>query len=111
MEMSSPASSSQGQQGQQSALKALAVLSVLMRHFAHGLSPGEIATATGLNASGITRCIATLEQAGYAERIPETGRIRPSVRIAQQAIGILADVERAKTRLDEIQSRLVLNQR
>lgn len=89
----------------QSAGKVLEVLNVLLRHFVHGLTPGDLAKATNLSPSAITRCVATLEESGFAERIPETGRIRPAIRLAQAAVGILREVEHAKTRLDEIQAR------
>ena len=90
----------------QSAGKVLDVLNVLLGHFAHGLTPTELAKATGLEPSSITRYVATLEEKGFAERIPETGRIRPSVRVAQQAVGILRSLDAAKQRVDEIVHRL-----
>lgn len=92
----------------QSAGKVLEVLNVLLGHFAHGLTPTDLVKATGLSASNITRYVATLEEKGFAERIPETGRIRPSVRLAQQAVGILRNLEAAKGRLDELTSRLTI---
>lgn len=92
----------------QSAGKVLEVLNVLLGHFAHGLTPTDLVKATGLSASNITNYVATLEAAGFAERIPETGRIRPSVRLAQQAVGILRNLEAAKGRLDELTSRLTI---
>ncbi len=92
----------------QSAGKVLEVLNVLLGHFAHGLTPTDLVKATGLSASNITRYVATLEAAGFAERIPETGRIRPSVRVAQQAMSILRSLEAAKSRLDELTSRLTI---
>ena len=90
----------------QSAGKVLDVLNVLLGHFAHGLTPTELAKATGLDPSAITRYVATLEEKGFAERIPETGRIRPSVRLAQHAVGILRSLDAAKQRVDEIVHRL-----
>ena len=90
----------------QSAGKVLEVLNVLLGHFAHGLTPTDLVKATGLSASNITRYVATLEAAGFAERIPETGRIRPSVRLAQHAVGILRSLHAAKQRVDEIVHRL-----
>lgn len=92
----------------QSAGKVLDVLNVLLGHFAHGLTPTELVKATGLEPSAITRYVVTLEEKGFAERIPETGRIRPSVRLAQQAVGILRNLEAAKGRLDELTSRLTI---
>lgn len=90
----------------QSAGKVLDVLNVLLGHFAHGLTPTELAKATGLEPSSITRYVATLEERGFAERIPETGRIRPSTRLAQHAVGILRSLDAAKQRIDEITNRL-----
>jgi DNA-binding IclR family transcriptional regulator len=90
----------------QSADKVLAVLNVLLGHFAHGLTPGDLVKATGLAASNITRAVATLEAAGFVERIPETGRLRPSIRIARAAVAILHSIEAAKARLDEINTRI-----
>ena len=90
----------------QSAGKVLDVLNVLLGHFAHGLTPTELAKATGLEPSSITRYVATLEEKGFAERIPETGRIRPSSRLAQHAVSILRSLDSARQRIDEIQNRL-----
>ena len=92
----------------QSAGKVLDVLNVLLGHFAHGLTPTELAKATGLEPSAITRYVATLEERGFAERIPETGRIRPSVRLAQQAMSIVRSLDMAKQRIDEITHRLCM---
>ena len=90
----------------QSAGKVLDVLNVLLGHFAHGLTPTELAKATGLEPSSITRYVATLEAAGFAERIPETGRIRPSSRLAQHAVSILRSLDSARQRIDEMTNRL-----
>ncbi|ABO60672.1 MULTISPECIES: helix-turn-helix domain-containing protein [pseudomallei group] len=89
-----------------SAEKVLEVLNVLLGHFAHGLTPGEVAKATNLSPSNITRYVATLEAMGFAERIPETGRIRPSVKLAQHAVGILRSLDTARARIDETENRL-----
>ncbi|QND84196.1 IclR family transcriptional regulator [Chromobacterium vaccinii] len=95
-------------QTNKSAEKVLEVLTVLLGHFAHGLTPGELAKATDLSPSNITRYVATLEEAGFAERIPETGRIRPSVRLAQHAVGIMRSLDAAKQRIDELAHRICL---
>ncbi|MEW5974136.1 MAG: helix-turn-helix domain-containing protein [Pseudomonadota bacterium] len=89
-----------------SASKVLDVLNVLMGHFTHGLTLSQLSKATGNPMPTVSRYVDALESKGMAERIPETGRIRPSIRFAQLAVGILSDVERAKNRLDEIQARL-----
>lgn len=90
----------------QAAEKTLDVLNALLGHFAHGLTPGDLAKATGIEPASITRYVATLEKKGFVERIPETGRIRPSVRFAQHAISIMRSLDSARARLDEIGTRI-----
>jgi DNA-binding IclR family transcriptional regulator len=90
----------------QSGEKVLQVLNVLMRNFAHGMTPSELMKATGLSASNITGYVNTLESAGFAERIPETGRIRPSHRLAQHAVAIMRSLNDAKSRAEESISRI-----
>lgn len=89
-----------------SAVKVLQVLDVLLRNFAHGFSPKELIEATGFSGTDITRYVNTLEQAGFAERIQETGRIRPSHRHARYAVQILQSLESAQNRLTEARNRL-----
>ncbi len=93
-------------QTSRTAEKVLDVLEVLLANFSYGVTPGDIAKATGLDASGVTRYIATLEQKGFAERITETGRIRPSVRLAQRAMAILKSIDANRARLDELTHRI-----
>jgi DNA-binding IclR family transcriptional regulator len=93
-------------QDNKSATKVLTVLDVLMRNFAYGFSNSELAKETGFGASDITRYIACLEKAGFAERIPETGRIRPSHRYAKQAVQIMHSLEAAEQRMSESKKRL-----
>lgn len=90
----------------QSAGKVLDVLNVLLRHFAHGLTPGELVKATGFGPSNITHYVATLEQKGFAERIPETGRIRPSHRHAQFAMAIMKSLDDQEKRIKESINRI-----
>lgn len=89
-----------------SASKVLKVLDVLLRNFAHGFSSTELVKETGFSASDITRYVQTLEQAGFAERIPETQRIRPSMRHAQYAVQIQQSLGEASRRIEESRSRL-----
>jgi DNA-binding IclR family transcriptional regulator len=93
-------------QDTKSATKVLSVLDVLLRNFAHGFSPTELVKETGFGASDITRYVNTLEMAGFAERIPETGRIRPSHRMAQFAVQIMSSLDSAEQRIKESRTRL-----
>jgi DNA-binding IclR family transcriptional regulator len=89
-----------------SALKVLQVLDVLLRNFAHGFSPKELIEATHFSGTDITRYVNTLEQAGFAERIQETGRIRPSERFARHAVQILHSLNAAEKQLAELNQRI-----
>lgn len=94
----------------QASITTLRVLNLLLRHFAHGLTNGEIAKTEHLSPSMATRHVQALEAAGFAERVPETGRIRPSVRLAQHAVGILQSLETASNRMTELRSRITTTQ-
>src|SRR5690554_4517005 len=91
---------------QQSADRVLTVLDVLLRHTVHGISSAEIIQATGFTAPSVSRYVATLEHSGWAERIPETNRIRASVRVAQRAMTVLNEFDKAQQRLNELRSRV-----
>jgi DNA-binding IclR family transcriptional regulator len=90
-----------------SAGKVLEVLDLLFRgDFSAGMSPGDIGREARLSPSAVTRYVATLEAAGAIERIPETGRIRPSVRWAQHATSVLRSLESAARRAQELTARV-----
>lgn len=89
-----------------SAIKVLAVLDVLLRNFAHGFSPKELIEATGFSGTDITRYVNTLEQAGFAERITETGRIRPSHNHARFCVQIMNSLDEASRRTQESINRI-----
>ncbi len=91
----------------QSATKLFTVLDVLWRNFANGYTPGELAKATGLSASSITVYVKTLQEAGYAETIPETNRIRVSVQAARKALQVMQSLDAEESRVNEIRNRLL----
>lgn len=92
-----------------SAVKVFQVLDVLMRNFFHGFSPSEIARETGFSLSDINSYTNTLLEAGYAERIQETGRIRPSQRLARQAVQVLNSLNAAEQQVASIHQRISRN--
>jgi DNA-binding IclR family transcriptional regulator len=57
------------------------------------IGTGEIARATGINASTVSRILATLVAAGYVEHVADTGRYRLGVRVIQLAQGALARLD------------------
>lgn len=89
-----------------SAVKVFAVLDVLLRNFAHGFSPKELIDATGFSGTDITRYVNTLVMVGYAERIQETGRIRPSERFARHAVLILNSLNAAEKQMADLNKRI-----
>jgi DNA-binding IclR family transcriptional regulator len=84
----------------------LEVMRVLTRNMADGFTPTELARATGYSQSAITRYIYTLEKTGFAERIPETGRICPSMWFAQASLGMLESLDSRIRRTTERKQRM-----
>lgn len=89
-----------------SAVKVFKVLDVLTRNFFHGFSPTEIAAETGYSLSSINGYVNTLIEAGYAERIQETSRVRPSQRFARSAVQIMNALQTAEQQVAGLQQRL-----
>jgi DNA-binding IclR family transcriptional regulator len=90
----------------QSALKVFRVLDVLFLNFAQGFTPSELAKLCEMAAPDITRHIKTLTEAGYAEVIPETARIRVSVGMARKAMSVLKSLEAAEDRIKDTRARI-----
>ena len=57
------------------------------------LGTNELARATGINASTVSRLLATLAAAGYVEHVPSSGRYRLGPRVIQLAQGVLARLD------------------
>lgn len=91
----------------QSAAKVFTVLDVLFRDFQHGYTSGDLIKATGLSGSDITRFVNTLLEAGYAERIHETNRIRVSIAAARKAMQVMQSLDSAEHRVKETRSRIL----
>lgn len=85
-------------------LDVLAAL--LAANYLTGLSATELARATGLSLPNITRHVATLEARGFAERLPETGRIRASHGLARHAVRILASLDASQRRIEATRQTL-----
>jgi DNA-binding IclR family transcriptional regulator len=92
--------------GLKSALKVFTVLDVLSRNFFHGFSATELVVETGYSKSDVSRYISTLIDAGYAERIPETNRIRISHRVARIAMQVMNSLDEVDRKLIESRNRL-----
>jgi len=90
-----------------SAGAVLDVLDLLFRaDYSVGLTPGDVRRELGLSGSAVTRYLATLDDRGAIERISGTDRVRPSIRWAQRAAGILRSLDDAERRAAELAKRI-----
>jgi DNA-binding IclR family transcriptional regulator len=71
--------------------RALAVLEALDDGAEHGTN--EIARRTGINASTVSRLLATLAGAGMVEHVPGNGRYRLGVRLVQLGNAVLQRID------------------
>jgi len=91
----------------ESAGRVLDVLDLLLRaDFAYGIAPGDIVRELKLSPSAVTRYVATLEGRDMLERIPETGRLRPALRLVTRLAAIVASLDAAERRMRELATRI-----
>ena len=70
-----------------------------------GLAPGQLAKLVARLPSQVTRDLANLKHAGWAEQITTTGRWRLGPAPVQIALRHMTALGRAQTRLDEVTQR------
>lgn len=85
--------------------RVLALIKVLAGHEMVGLSMKDIGAAQKCSLQLVLRDLANLEQAGFAERLTETGRWRLAPAMVQIAVAFSASINRARRRLDETEQR------
>lgn len=85
--------------------RILKLLTLLAGNEVTGLAPGEIAKLQGCSASVVTRDLANLAEAGYAEKVPETGQWRLAPQIVQVAVRFQLALGKAEDRLAETRQR------
>ena len=73
------------------AKRSLAILDILADDGALGTN--EIARRVGTTASTVSRQLGTLVEAGFVERVPETGRYRLGIRLVQLGNAVLARLD------------------
>ncbi|MCW5657413.1 MAG: hypothetical protein KIT60_06900 [Burkholderiaceae bacterium] len=89
-------------EGQQRILK---LITLLAGNEINGLAPGEIAVLQGCSASLVTRDLANLREAGYAEQVPHNKQWRLSPQIVQIAVRLQMELGRAEQHLTETRGR------
>ena len=85
--------------------RLMKLITLLAGHEITGIAPAEIARDQGCNAPMVTRDMANLQQGGYAELVPETGRWRLAPQVVQIATRHMTALDRARSRLDETTNR------
>lgn len=89
----------------EAAAKVLALITILAGNEFTGLTPTQLATATGMSLVQVGNYLATLQEADFAEPILDTGRWRLSARLMKIAIAHLMHVDEQQKRLDEVKQR------
>ena len=89
-------------EGQQ---RILRLLNVLAGHEVTGIAPGQIAQQQGCSASLVTRDLANLQMAGFAEQVPDTSLWRLSPTVVQISVRHATALARAQSRLQEVVQR------
>lgn len=86
--------------------RLLAVISTMAGNEMTGLLPGQIAKQAECTPSQVTRDLANLKHAGWAEEVPgQPGRWRLGPTIVAIAVRHAAGLDRARRRLDEVARR------
>lgn len=97
--------SSQDQYTHDGQQRILSLVRLLAGHEITGLAPSQIAAEQACSASLVTRDLANLKTAGFAEQVPETGLWRLAPEVVQISVKHAVALQQAQTRLDGIKSR------
>lgn len=89
-----------------STLKALSVMRALKGHTLSGLSNGDIAKQLNMPAPTVSRCLATLIEAGMATQL-DNGRYALSVKTLEIAQAHANEMARATDRINELNQRVM----
>lgn len=84
--------------------RILRVLLTLFGHEVAGLAPGELARLAGITPQDATRDLANLHYAGIAEQAGD-GRWRLTPMIPQKALAAVAEMDKAKRKIEELSQR------
>lgn len=86
--------------------RLLAVIRTLAGHEFDGLAPGQVAKMAECSPSQVTRDLANLRHAGWAEQVPgQPGRWRLGPTPVSIAMRHMTGLERTRARLDETRNR------
>lgn len=89
----------------EAAVKVMSLIPVLAGNEMTGLTPGQLSQATGIAPAQIGHYLVTLQAAGFAEPLGDTGRWTLGPRLAQVALAHLNHMDRQQKVLDETKQR------
>lgn len=89
-----------------SGTRVLRVLAALKGHTLQGLSNVELAKALNESPANISRCLATLVEAGFATKL-DSGRYAPGIALLQIAQAHANEMASAQHRINEINQRVL----
>lgn len=87
----------------------LDVLEALCGYAANGATNAELAAAAQTTPSQITRAVGKLIDKGWARKNPENGRFYPAPAFTRLTFAVLADFQRAETRLADLKQAMTSN--
>ncbi|MGE3348174.1 MAG: IclR family transcriptional regulator [Ramlibacter sp.] len=85
--------------------RILRLINVLAGHEVTGLAPSQIAQQQSCSASLVTRDLANLQMAGFAEQVPDSNCWRLAPQVVQISIRHATALQRAEARLAEVTQR------
>ncbi|MFO1404673.1 MAG: IclR family transcriptional regulator [Azonexus sp.] len=85
--------------------RVLKLVVLMAGHEFDGVAPSALAKALDTNPSNITRDLANLAKAGFAERIGDSDRWRLGPKVVQIAVSALAGMESISSRVSEYKQR------
>ncbi len=85
--------------------RTLDIATLLAGNEFSGVSVTELCAATKLRSDTVVRSLANLVAAGWAEKIPETGRYRLAAKPVQIALAFSTALDRAQSQVDSIRNR------
>jgi len=81
--------------------RVLDVLEALSGYAVTGAANSDIGQAVGISPSNTTRALAVLVAKGWARKCDETGRYYPTAAFTRLSFRVLADFQRAETKLQD----------
>ena len=89
--------------------RALDMLECLAGRVVHGMSNKDLTAAMRCQPSAVTRTAAQLIAKGWVEKDTTTDRFRITPRFSRLSFRALADFDRAKSELDQLQRNYTLS--